>query len=403
MIDFKKRDYENEREYLWRVGSAIEKGIAGIGWEEATKIINKELHDNEEDYKVSASYRKPVQSAFAFYNDVFLKMFSDSDNGRIIQEQLYEMQKTKKQISDQRREYNKLIAREARSEHLMEELVRAANNLNNEQPLCFIERNYEKGKEVVVCFSDFHYGMVAENIWNKYNTDICKQRIKNVVDKMTDILKEHTPDKLHVLLLGDFAHGGIHVSARVAAEENICDQLMNVSDLLAQSINQLSSFANKTYIYSAFGNHMRTIQNKDDNIYADNMEKIIPWWMKQRFKGRKDIGFFESIYEFIYLNVLGYGICGIHGDLDEVKDNMKLYTLFNKVLNVGLDYIISAHRHHNESFETMGVESIAVGSLCSTDEYANKKRLYSKPSQTVMVFTKEDGELCRYNVKAEDS
>ena len=50
------------------------------------------------------------------------------------------------------------------------------------------------------------------------------------------------------------------------------------------------------------------------------MEKIIPWWMNERFKDRQDITIVDSEFkEFIKLNVCGYNICGTHGDLDNVK------------------------------------------------------------------------------------
>jgi protoporphyrinogen oxidase len=61
--------------------------------------------------------------------------------------------------------------------------------------------------------------------------------------------------------------------------------------------------------------------------------------------------------------------------------------------------MIVADKHHLETVEDTGIESILVGSLCGTDEYANNRRLYSYPSQTLMMFNKDDGKYCQYNIK----
>jgi hypothetical protein len=74
-------------------------------------------------------------------------------------------------------------------------------------------------------------------------------------------------------------------------------------------------------------------------------------------------------------------------------------SLFSKKYGKTIDYTYSADKHHLEAFEQFGIESALVGSLCGTDEYANNKRLYSYPMQTLSIFTKDDGKLCTYNIK----
>ena len=91
---------------------------------------------------------------------------------------------------------------------------------------------------------------------------------------------------------------------------------------LANFINALSVYVDEIDVYSTYGNHARTIQNKEDSIHADNMERIIPWWLKQRLKDNKRVNIVDSDYhEFIYFNVCGYDIVCTHGDLDKFKDD----------------------------------------------------------------------------------
>lgn len=403
MIDLTKKFGETERQYLWRIGTAIENGSAGLTWEEATPYINKEWREDESEYRTSSAYRKQVQYAIPFYEEIFSK-YADGDYEDLFLEQKDELYKLKRQLYDQRREYNKILTADARWDHLEQELIKCAESLNDSSPLIIKDEfaGIVSDREAVICFSDFHYGMVTDNIWNRYNTDICRERLSEVVSKMTSILAENKPRKIHILLLGDAAHGGIHTSARVASEENVCDQIMQVSELIAQAIDKISIYAPETMVYSTYGNHLRTIQNKKDSIHEDNMEKLIPWWLRQRFKDRSDIVVvYSNCNEFIPVNVCGYNIVGVHGDLDGVKNaGVVINTLFSKLYGETIDYAILADKHHIESFESFGIESMIVGSLCGTDEYANNRRLYSNPNQALMIFTERDGKYCQYNVQA---
>ena len=318
---------------------------------------------------------------------------------RAKEEELY---KLKRQMQDQRREYNKLLTSEARSEHLHEEIIRAANNLNHSAPLLstHVERVPNTYREALLCLSDWHYGMVTDNIWNTYNTDICKQRLRKLARKVKDYLILNRISTLHVVMLGDFAHGAIHTSARVQSEENTCDQLMHVAELLAEFIDNISEYVNELNLHSCYGNHMRTVQDKNDSVHSDNMEKVIPWWLEQRLKGNEQVKIhFTKYYEFTKLNILGYNICCVHGDLDSFKNiGTVTNTIFTHKFNEKIDYTISGDKHHLEEFEQLGVESILIRSLCGTDDYANNKRLYSKPGQTMIIFNNEDGRESTYHI-----
>ena len=176
---------------------------------------------------------------------------------------------------------------------------------------------------------------------------------------------------------------------------------MNVSEIIANFNNTLSVFIEKIDVYSTYGNHARTIQNKEDSIHSDNLERIVPWWLRQRLNFNTRVNIIDSeFYEFIYFNVCGYNIVCTHGDLDKFKEiGVTINSLFSKKYGKTIDYTFSGDKHHLESFEQFGIESTLVGSLCGTDEYANNKRLYSYPMQTLCIFTPDDGKLCSYNIK----
>ena len=341
---------------------------------------------------------------------IYSERLSDSHSGTLAEDidaKLFELRKERQKFFDQRREYNKLAILEGRQEHLYESLKESAQNLNdtvgelfngNELPLYS-----STDSEAVLFFADWHYGLKTENVFNKYNKEICKERVINVVSSVADKLLLHRCSRLHIVVLGDLYHGALHTSARVASEELVCDQIMQVSEILSQAIGVLSKYAEEVVVYMTYGNHGRTVQNKKDSIHRDNIERLIPWWLTERISnmGLNNVKVAEEEQtEFLFVNAAGHNICASHGDLDSVKTSPRLLsTLFQKKLKKDIEYIVLADKHHRESFEELGVVSLICGALCGSDDYANDKRLYATPSQLLLIVNKEDGVDAEYRIK----
>lgn len=394
---------ETEDQCIWRIGNAKNNGLLGdMTWVDIAAFLNKEFREDETKYYDSSAYRKKYKNFADAYEGIFSKTNFTENRMSEIEEQTNELYKVKKQVQDQRRELRNLLTPEARFDNLTEKLIESANHLCEIKPLNFNDYVVEvENSEAVVTFADWHYGMVTDNIWNKYNTDICRQRVSTFVSKTIKYLQRHKIKTVHIMLLGDAAHGAIHTSCRVASEENVCDQIMQVSEIIAEAVNELSSYVLNVNVYAAYGNHLRTIQNKNDSVHSDNMEKLIPWWLEQRLQNNSRVNIIKSdYYEFLYLNVCGYNIIGAHGDLEKFKQfGLIVNTIFTKKYGLTIDYTVSADKHHIEEFEQIGIESVLIRSLCGTDDYANNGRLYSAPGQTLMIFSPTEGRECTYNIK----
>ena len=403
ITDLHRLENENEEQFIFRLGQAKDSGNLDMSWDEIANIINKEFRTDESEYRSEAAYRKPYQQAKRYFEANVFKTYKDEDSYfKELQIQKDAVYKEKRKLYDQRREYNKLLISEARAEHLNDELVKIAENLNKEYPLVQLDE-YKKvntKKEALLALSDWHYGMVTDNIWNTYDTAVCKKRVTKLASKVIEYLELNNIDMLHIALLGDAAHGGCHVSCRVKSEEDVCDQIMHVSEIMAELIDKLSGHVNHVTVYSCYGNHLRTIQNKQDSVDSDNIEKLIPWWLKQRLKENFKVDIVESEYkEFTRINVCGYHICCVHGNLDNFRNlGTTVNTIFSRKFGETIDYTISGDKHHLEEFEKFDIESILIRSLCGTDDYANGKRLYSKPGQTLIIFNLEEGRESTYHI-----
>lgn len=315
-----------------------------------------------------------------------------------------ELQKERQRFYDQRREYNKAVNSDGRREHLEECLVMAANRLDETVGKLYGDDNVMQAcgdSEAILVFCDWHYGLDTSNVWNSYNTEICRKRVQSVVEKAKQRLRIHKCSKLHIVVLGDLIHGAIHNSARVASEELVCDQIMNVAEILAQSINELSKYIENTCVYVTYGNHARTVQRKEDSIHRDNMERLISWWLRERLRNNEVVQIMpDSEDEFVFINAAGHGICASHGDLDSVKTSTRLLpVLFQKKYGCDIECVLLADKHHRESFEELGVTAMICGALCGSDDYANDRRLYSTPDQLLLIVDRACGIDAEYRIK----
>ena len=376
------------------------------------KLVDKSLSDYDyttlSKYLYGKSYAPDVARRMFYGSCKTLKLIdeinvsnvSGDDVAKEIEDKIYELKKETQKCRDQRRELNKIISSEGRFEYICDKLAESASKINELNPLIKKETQYPivaSDKEAIVVFSDWHYGLTTDNISNRYNTEVCISRVNHVVNKVSERLEAHKCSKLHVVILGDMIHGAIHTSSRVASEELTCDQLMQVSELIAQSIIKLSNYVPETNVYVTYGNHARVIPNKQDSIHRDNFERIIPWWLKQRLSENKNISVInDDGNEFIMINTCGFGVVATHGDLDSMSSMTNTVSpifkeRFYKSYGIELKSVIIGDKHCFESKSGNGVQSFICGALCGSDDYANSKRLYSDPSQLLLIMDSKVG------------
>lgn len=407
-MDLSRRQNESPLDYHKRIiyGKLKDKSLGDLDYSElsdyaygqhySSDVARRMFYGSRRTLDLVANYQKDSHANTSTINELDAK--------------IDEFKREKQKFFDQRREYNKLQAEAGRREHLYDRLADAADNLS-ETVGDVVHKLVELDtgeNEAVIVFSDWHYGMTAHNAFNTYNTKVCKERVESIVTKAASRIAQNGCSKLHVVVLGDLLNGAIHSSSRVASEELTADQLMQVSEILAQAIIFLSQYVEETNVYITYGNHARTVQSKHDSIHRDNMERLIPWWLGSRVLAEERVSGEslninvapESETEFLLLNVCGHDICAAHGDLDGVKTSPRmLSTLFHKKYGKDIEYILLGDKHHREDFEELGVTAMLCGSLCGSDDYANDKRLFSTPSQMLLIFNPDDGLDAEYRIK----
>lgn len=404
-IQAERRDGESKFDWHKRLvyGKLVDKTLADMDYSELAELVYGQPYASDVARRMLYGSRKTLE----LMEEENIDHAGSAEMAAELDMKMIELQKERQRFYDQRREYRKLMSRDGRLDHLYDSLIMAAERLDETVGRMYADDSFVRvpgnGCEAVLVFSDWHYGMTADNIFNTYNTEICMERVHAVVQHALYRIALHGCSTLHIVILGDMFHGAIHTSARVASEELVCDQIMQVSEILAQSIQKLAGYVDTTYVYMTYGNHGRTVANKKENIHSDNIERLVPWWLEQRLSGYKCISVVpDSGTEFLLIDAAGHNICATHGDLDSVKNSPRLLSsLFHKKYGKDIEYILLGDKHHHESFDELGVTAELCGSLCGTDDYANDKRLFSKPSQLLLIVDPKEGIDARYRLSCQ--
>ena len=402
--NYAKRENESDYEYGLRlIEIKVEQNPTDLEWQDIVELLGLNVH-HDSLRKAANVTQYSGYNVMKYFKEKQAKESGNAEYLSELDEKTLEFKKERQRFFDQRREFANLVRKNGRLENIEDRLVRAASDLKNTiGPLYRDTLPFQAADEceAILVFCDWHYGMKTSNVWNVYDTDICKQRVSRVVEAAAERLQLHRCSRLHVVVLGDLFHGAIHVSARVASEELVCDQLMQASEILAQSINELSKYVDETKVYVTYGNHARTVANKKDNLHRDNMERIVPWWLRERLKDNDSVEIMqESDNEFLFINSCGHVYCASHGDLDSVKSSPRLlHTLVQKQYRYEIEGVLLADKHHRESYEELGVDALLCGALCGTDDYANDRRLYSTPGQLMLIVNRKDGIDAEYHIK----
>lgn len=280
--------------------------------------------------------------------------------------------------------YRRILREEARLEDFKELMKECVVDLTK-LPKIKTPSYSEIEKEGVLMISDLHLGVEFHNHCNNYNSEIARKRLEKLTADAIKYCTENKITRLYVLLLGDFIHGTIHTSARLEQQMNVVEQIMLASELLADCLNKLQAAAPELIVCSCTDNHSRALPNLHESIEAENFGKLIMFYLQARLS-ETDIKFKkDNLDQEIGLIEFANGKYGVfmHGHHDSITNlfqNMTAYT--GKIISYG--FIGHYHQEKVNSFN--GFKVYVNGSIVGTEQYAFSRRLFGKPTQTLLIF-----------------
>lgn len=300
-------------------------------------------------------------------------------------------------LADERTQANAYYRRLSREQTIKEIAIEVADKISSKKILPKFDKAHRANdsKEAILCISDWHYGMDFTNYWNNYNPDIARERIVKLQDMVIKTIVDEGISRLHIVNLGDMIAGRIHLTIRLESRIDVITQTIEVSEILAEFIHALSQYTKIDY-YDCADNHSRLEPNKKEALNLETLQRIIPWYLQTRLSNQNDITIHTNNRygeDIINFNIFDYKIAGVHGDKDRPIDVVNNINLLTKE---HFDMILTAHLHHFSADEKDDTLIISNGSLMGTDTYSKNLRLYSRPSQNLIIATPNN---CFYSLE----
>ncbi|MCK9470231.1 MAG: hypothetical protein M0Q88_00565 [Bacilli bacterium] len=303
-------------------------------------------------------------------------------------DQYEELYRKRVEISDIYNTYRAGLRNESRLNTFKELLVKNIQELKD-LPVVKYDGKFSDDAEAILMLSDLHIGVDCANFYNTYNSEIAKKRLSKLAKDTISYCKKFNIKQLNVLGLGDFIHGIIHINARINAQMNVVKQIIIASEYIADLLNDLQEAAPIVTYRSCTDNHSRVSPNKEESVENENLNKLIDYYLGIRLSSSK-VNFIsdnldDTLGSFRLKN--GKHVVYAHGHLDNIN---RTFENFVGATRQFVDYMILGHYHCEKAKSFQGARVFVNGSICGTEEYALSKRLFSEPSQTLLIFNNDN-------------
>ena len=355
-------------------------------WKNIADILIKEFYDKISIEDITKDYCRK------HYNYVLNKNIEDKNTEEeSLNNILDNIKRERVKLSDEIVQNNAYIRKIAREETIKEIAKEYAEIMYKGKILKtpYVERFTNANNCAILQLSDWHYGLEVDNFCNNYNPEICIKRVNELKNKVISICRDNKVNTLYVVNLSDLISGYIHLQLRLQNRFDVITQIMDVSEILAEFLNDLSIYFNIEY-YDCIDNHSRLDPNKKDSINLESLVRITHWYLVERFKDNNKINinnysiFGEDIVAFTCKN---WSIAGVHGDNDSLTNIVEKLSLLT---DSSYDLILTAHKHHFAAYEDSYCIVLQNGSLMGTDYFATKLRKKSIPSQNLIIVSDEN-------------
>lgn len=379
---YKRFENETDEELIYRV--CLDKDLIG-SWQDVADILNELLGTEYTESK----FRKQFQAFNKMLSANRSKFVDSNEQLEEIQVQKRELERKKIQFRDERNAWQKQNYTDARVEEKLNKLEDELTSLGRTNFDTHNTLSIDSDNDMLIILSDLHIGQTFDSIFGKYNTDIAKNRLDQLLNEVLSIRELHNSRKCYVSLQGDLISGNIHKSIQVTNRENVIEQIKIATELISSFCYELSLHFENVFLSNVSGNHTR-MDRKDDAIHDERLDDIIGWAVELSLK---HIDNFHVLHRNIDTGIADISIRGksyiaVHGDYDGFNKS----GVQNLCLALGfVPYAITyGHLHVCSVDETNGVKMIRGGSLAGCgDSYTIEKRLTGKPSQMVCICTEK--------------
>mgnify|MGYP003291761515 CR=1 FL=1 len=387
---------ESDLEYRFRIYELRAQGKIRT-WDEVARIINSHTDANHTESKYRREYKAGYPKADKDISDKveadeeieeLVCDESDIDDIENVEESPFEKFMGSEERTLMNNQYRR-INREKTCEEIAKYFANAMNSKKVLRTPTYDAPVKMSNKDAILVLSDWHYGVEFNTYWNTYSTQIARQRVSELVEKTKKICAEEGVQKIHIVNLQDLIAGRIHKQIQLQSRIDVISQIMEVTEILAEAIANLSDKRWQIHYYDSLDNHSRVEPNKTESMDLESLCRITTWALPMRLqKLDNEVIFHTNKYgmDIVTFMCRGHKVIGVHGDKDTPAT---VISKLSGLTSEHYDLILTAHLHHFSADEENETVRIGNGSLMGTDTYAVNLRLNSKPSQTLIIASDE--------------
>ena len=365
---------------------------ADMSWGEIVDSLGMDYHPD--NLRKGAYFVKKYHD---YLQDEKLNNMS-SDEIELLNEKIYELKRERVKSQDLNSMINKKIREQSRFEQMLECAKEVAESFEKDKPILTNPPVLRSGnREAVLLLSDLHIGIVNDNHWNKYDSEIMKERMSYLKQRVIQIALENNINRIRVCCIGDIISGLIHSTIRLENRENVVEQTILATEVICELLQSLSTLF-KVDLYYAVGNHERISANKSDSLDKENFGYFILHSIKYRLMNNKSITIHENEVddEIITFDMFNDKIVATHGNN---FGNLNTYIpKLTSMLGYVPDYVCVGHLHQPVERAYGNTELIVNPSFSGVDTYAKNMGLVGKPMQKLMLFSEEYGKEATFNI-----
>ena len=313
--------------------------------------------------------------------------------------ELIAMRKERIKLSDARVDYNRLIRQEARKESYADMVKNII--CQNVEPINIPVHYtlFNSSTDLLCHLTDIHTGIEIHNWKNDFDEEILKHRIEKFTSDILDIRGQHGSENCY-LVIGEILSGLIHSNLRLQNNMDLMEQFKYISELISAMLIRMANHFNHIYVYVTPGNHSRVSPKKEEALDGENMDVLLPFYLKARLQNIENISICDNTIEpeIAMFNIRGNNVFAAHGNKDNPSSVVQNFTM---LFRIKPDIVLLGHRHTNGLTTVYDTKVIESGCVSGTDQFAMSIRKANRPEQTVSVIG-EDGLICLYDIKLDD-
>ena len=362
-------------------------------WSELKDKYNVQCNSDTIRKSSSTIFGGKLRSEYEKYKNESNNEVSSRDE---LDVKIQNMRKEKIKLSDARVEYNRLIRQEARKESYADMVKRII--CENVEPINIPVHYtlFNSSTDLLCHLTDIHCGIEIHNWKNDFDEDILKKRIEKFTSDILDIRGMHESENCY-LVIGEILSGIIHNNLRLQNNMDLMEQFKYISELISAMLVRMANHFNHIYVYTTPGNHSRISPKKEDALDGENMDVLLPFYLKARMQNIKNITICDNTIEpeIAMFNIRGNNVFAAHGHKDSPSNVVQNFTM---MFGIKPDIVLLGHRHTSSMETVYDTKVIQSGCVSGSDAYAMSIRKTNKPEQTVSVIG-DNGLICLYDIQ----